>query len=182
MYKASIENNGDSRHYATTRHAGFVFDTEGKGVNPIDALLASLCGCMGHYVRDYLVDHQISHNGFTIEAEAGVTPDKARLAGIKVSIDLKDVRLDDRQAAEMLKVIETCKVYKILKVDPSVSVSLADRQASGFLLPDPIDMARVRSGDSGNPQEAAANGRTLKGACLTRIQHRRPALAPRELS
>lgn len=124
MFKASIENRGDSKYYATTRHSGFVLDTEGNGTNPIDTLLASLCGCMGHYVRDYIVDRQIAHSGFSIEAEAGVTPDKAGLAGIKVRIDLKDVKLNDQQAAEMLKFIEKCKVHKILKENPGVTVSL----------------------------------------------------------
>lgn len=124
MFKASIENRGDSKYYVTTRHGGFVLDTEGEGANPIDTLLASLCGCMGHYVRDYLADRQIMYDGFAIEAEAGVTPDKARLAGITVRIDLKEVRLDDQQAAEMLKYIEKCKVHKILHENPGVTVSL----------------------------------------------------------
>lgn len=124
MYKAVIENKGDSRYYATTRHSSFVLDTKGNGARPIDTLLASLCGCLGHFVTDYLVDHRITYNGFAIEAEAGVTPDKERLAQINVRIDLKDVRLDDRQAVEMLKFIEVCKVHKILKNDPGVTVSL----------------------------------------------------------
>lgn len=124
MYKAFIENRGDSKSYATTRHSTFVLDTEGKGANPIDTLLASLCGCMGHYVRDYLVDQQITHHGFSIEAQAGVTPDKARLADINIRIDLKDVRLDDQQATGMLKFIEMCKVHKILKDNPGVTISL----------------------------------------------------------
>src|ERR1039457_538139 len=124
MYKAIIENKGDSRYFATTRHDNFVLDTEGRGSNPIDTLLASLCGCMGHYVRDYLVEHQIMHSGFAIDAEAGVTPDKARLAGIKVRIDLKELRLDGQQAAEMLKFIEKCKVHKILRENPGVTVLL----------------------------------------------------------
>ena len=124
MFKASIENRGDSKYYVTARHGSFVLDTEGEGANPIDTLLASLCGCMGHYVRDYLTDRKIMHDGFAIEAEAGVTPDKARLADIKVRIDLKEVRLDDQQAAEMLKFIEKCKVHKILHENPGVTVSM----------------------------------------------------------
>jgi uncharacterized OsmC-like protein len=128
MFKAFIENRGDSKSYATTRHSTFVLDTEGKGANPIDTLLASLCGCMGHYVRDYLVDQQIACHGFSIEAEAGVTPDKANLADIKIRIDLQDVRLDDQQATGLLKFIEMCKVHKILKENPGVTISLSGRQ------------------------------------------------------
>jgi uncharacterized OsmC-like protein len=125
MYKASIENRGDSRHYAQTRYADFVLDTEGDGANPVDTLLASLCGCLGHYVRDYLVEHRILHSGFTINSEVKVTPDKAQLDKIDVRINLKDVVLTERQAGELLKFVENCKVHSILKANPGVAISLA---------------------------------------------------------
>jgi uncharacterized OsmC-like protein len=128
MYKATVENRGDSRHFATTRHAGFVLDTEGNGSNAIDALLASLCGCLGHYVRDYLNGRQIAHRGYSIEAKAGVTPDKARLAGINVRIDLKEVQLDHQQGAELLAFVEQCKVRTILADNPGVTITLAGQQ------------------------------------------------------
>lgn len=124
MYTASIENRGDAKYFATTRYSSFVLDTEGDGANPIDTLLASLCGCMGHYVRDYLVDHRIAHIGFAIKAEAGVTRDKTHLAGINVRIDLKEVKLDDRQVTELLQFIGNCKVHKILNENPGVTIAL----------------------------------------------------------
>jgi uncharacterized OsmC-like protein len=127
MYKAVLENRGDSKYFATTRHSTFVLDTEGNGANPVDTLLASLGGCLGHYVRDYLNEHTIAHNGFAIEANAGVTEDRSRLAEISVSIDLKDVALDERHAAALLDYIKVCKVYKILTENPGVAVSLAGR-------------------------------------------------------
>ncbi len=131
MYRASVENRGDSRHYATTRHDGFVLDTEGTGSNPIDTLLASLCGCLGHYVRDYLHGRQIAYRGYEIAAEAGVTPDKARLGGIVVRIDLKEVQLDDRQAAELLASVEQCKVRAALADNPGVTVTLVGHREGG---------------------------------------------------
>jgi uncharacterized OsmC-like protein len=124
MFKAFIENKGNSECYATTRHSSFVLDTKGNGAHPIDTLLASLCGYMGHYVRDYMVNHQIAHKGFSIEAEAEVIPDKARLADINVRIDMKDLKLKDQQVTEMLKFIEICPVHKILKENPGVTISL----------------------------------------------------------
>jgi len=126
MFKASIENKGDSMSYATTRHSSFVLDTKGKGANPVDTLLASLCGCVGHYVRDYLVDHQITHNGFYISADAGYTPEKT-LDKIKVSIDLKAVKLNNEQEKGMFKFIENCPVHNILKQIPGVDLSLAKK-------------------------------------------------------
>jgi uncharacterized OsmC-like protein len=128
MYNAIVENKGDSKYYATTRHSGFVLDTEEKESNPIDALLASLCACMGHYVRDFLGDRRIPHSGFSLEAKAGITPDKARLARIDVHISVKDAMLDDRQVSELLRSIESCKIHKIMKENPGLTVSLTSHQ------------------------------------------------------
>lgn len=124
MFKASIENKGDTISYAKTRHSSFVLDTNGNGANPVDTLLASLCGCVGHFVRDYLVNHQIAQNGFLISADAGYRPDKT-LDKIQVVIDLKAVKLDSGQAGELFKFIENCPVHKILKQVPGVTLSLA---------------------------------------------------------
>lgn len=130
MYKASIENRGDSRSYAATRHASFVLDTQGNGANPVDTLLASLCGCMGHYVRDFLTGQRIAHPVFAITAEAGVTPDKARLTEIRVCVDLGEVKLNDRQATDMLTFIRNCKVHNILNDGPGVTISLAGHRGN----------------------------------------------------
>jgi len=124
MYKASIENRGDSRSYAKTRHADFVMDTDGNGANPVDTLLASLCGCLGHYVRDYLIEHQVIYEGFIINSDANVTPDKSQLDKINVHINLKDIVLTDQQSGELLNYLNNCKVNKILKINPGVAISL----------------------------------------------------------
>jgi uncharacterized OsmC-like protein len=125
MYQASIENKGDSKYYAATRHSSFVLDTEGNGANPIDTLLASLCGCVGHYVRDYLVERRIAHGGFSVNAEAGNASDNASLGGIRINIDLKEVKLDQRQVSELMDFVGNCKVHKILSKNPGVAISLA---------------------------------------------------------
>lgn len=124
MYKASIENRGDSRSYTVTRHAKFVMDTEGNGANPVDTLLASLCGCLGHYVRDYLIEQQISYGEFAINSDAKVTPDKSRLDKINVLIKLKDAALTGRQSGELLEFLDNCKIHKILKINPGVAITL----------------------------------------------------------
>jgi uncharacterized OsmC-like protein len=128
MYKASIENRGDTRSYATTRHASFVLDTSGNGANPIDTLLASLCSCMGHYVRDYLLDQPIGQSGFSVHAAAGVASDEASLAEIQVRIDLGKMKLDGEQTTALLKFVENCKVHKILKENPGVRVTIAGQR------------------------------------------------------
>ena len=131
MFKASVENRGDTKSYATTRHASFVLDTNGNGANPVDTLLASLCSCMGHYVRDYLIDQQIKQSGFSIGAEAGVAKETASLAEIRVRIDLGEVALNERQRGELLEFVENCKVHKILSEHPGVTVTLLGNKSHG---------------------------------------------------
>ena len=115
MYKASIENKGDTRYFATTRHSAFVMDTEGREANPVDTLLAALCGCLGHYVRDFLRNRGLPSAGFTVAAQAAATADQSRLDSISVQIDLGEVRLQPAEEAGLLAFIERCKVYGTLR-------------------------------------------------------------------
>lgn len=123
MYRSVIENNGDSKFYAKMGDSSIVFDAAGNGANPVDAMLAALCACMGHYVRDYLDGHH-GKSGFSIEAEAGVMSDKTSLACIDVRIDLKSVKLNDREASDLLKVVQKSKIHRILNENPGVTVAL----------------------------------------------------------
>ncbi len=124
MYRASIVNVGDSKYYASTKDASFVLDTEGRGANPVDALLASLCACIGHYVRDYLREQRIAYRGFTIESEAGISADKSKLSEIRLWIALEDALLDEPQRSALLTYVERCKVHGTLKEGCPVKLSL----------------------------------------------------------
>jgi uncharacterized OsmC-like protein len=131
MYSAAITNKGDSRHYASTKDYNFVIDTEGKGAHPIDTLLASLCGCIGHYVRDYMRERRIACEGFTVTAEAEAARDKLRLSDIRVSIDLKGTPLDGHSKVELLKYVEHCKVHNTLKANSSIRIFFNDSEETG---------------------------------------------------
>lgn len=124
VYKASIENRGDSRHYATTRHSSIVLDTKGQGANPVDTFLAGLCGCLGHYVRDYLDKEGLIQDGFSIGAEADVTPENNRIGVIQVCVDLHDAKLGPLQKSELLTYIANCKIHQILAEVPGISLTL----------------------------------------------------------
>lgn len=124
-YGAAVENRGDSTYVATTRHGTFVMSTGGRGPNPVDTLLASLSGCIGHYVHDFLREREVANGGFAVSASATSTPDGARLAEIDVAIDVKGAVLDARQREELLRVAEHCKVHNTLKVGCEIRVGLA---------------------------------------------------------
>jgi uncharacterized OsmC-like protein len=115
MYKVMIENWGDSRFLATTRHGSFPMDTRAKAPNPVDTFLAGLCGCLGHYARDYLDGKAIPAPLFAISAEATATADHSRLADITIGIDLGDVRLAASQERELVAHVQQCKLYGTLR-------------------------------------------------------------------
>jgi len=124
MYRASAENFGDSRFYATTRHSSFTMDTEGKGASPVDTLLAAACGCVGHYVRDYLREQGVSCPTFPVTAEATATPDQSKLAGMTMVIDLGSTRLGEEREAAMLRSVEKCKVIGTLRLGCPIEIRL----------------------------------------------------------
>jgi uncharacterized OsmC-like protein len=128
MYRATIENWGDSRFLATTRHGSFAMDTKAKAANPVDTFLAGLIGCLGHYVRDYLDEKAIPAPHFGISAEATATPDQSRLAEITVQIDLGTVRLAAAQERELIRYVERCKLHGTVRLACPVNVVL-QRQA-----------------------------------------------------
>jgi uncharacterized OsmC-like protein len=115
MYKATTENWGDTRFVATTRHASFVTDTEGKGANPIDTLLAALGGCMGHHVHRYFVARGQPATAFRVTAESEAQPDASRIEAISVRIEVPSIRLNAEEEAAVLDEIGRCKIYGTLR-------------------------------------------------------------------
>lgn len=115
MYQASIENKGDSKYYATVKDKNFEICSCANGANPVDTLLASLCACVGHYVREFLIKEKIDNNGFVIRAEGDRAKNKEALSEISLFLDLKKTTLDQNQYAKMLEYSEHCKIHRILK-------------------------------------------------------------------
>ncbi len=128
MYAATVENRGDARYHATSRGYGFVLGPEGQGANPGDTLLAALCGCIGHYVRQFFRERRIAFDGFTLDARAETTPDESRLARIDVRLDLGSVRLDEPQRAELLAFVERCRIHRTLSAGCAIEVALGRRE------------------------------------------------------
>ncbi len=129
MYAVTIENRGDARYHATSRGYGFVIGPEGAGANPGDTLLAALCGCIGHYVRQFLKERGLASDGFALSAEAESTPDESRLARIDVRIDLAGTSLDEAGRKDLLAVAERCKIHNTLKAACSVTIALGKQPA-----------------------------------------------------
>jgi uncharacterized OsmC-like protein len=127
MYAVTIENRGDTRYHATSRGYEFVLGPQGAGANPGDTLLAGLCACVGHYVRQFLQERGIASDGFRIAAEAESTPDQSRLARIDVWFDLGRMSLPEPGRKLLLAAAERCKLHNTLKAACPVTIALGRR-------------------------------------------------------
>ncbi len=124
MYTVTMENRGDARFHATSHGYEFVVGPKGAGANAGDTLLAALCGCVGHYVRQFLKERGLASSGFRLSAEAESTPDESRLARIAVRIDLGQTPLDEQGREALLAAAERCKIHNTLKAACPVTISL----------------------------------------------------------
>ena len=131
MYAVTIENRGDARFHAASRGYEFVLGPQGAGANPGDTLLAGLCACIGHYVRQFLQERKLASHGFVIAADAESTPDESRLASIAVWIDLKDSPLDEAGRAQLLAAAARCKIHNTLKAACPVTIAFGKRPSQG---------------------------------------------------
>ncbi len=131
MYAVTIENRGDTRYHATSRGYEFVLGPQGAGANPGDTLLAGLCGCIGHYVRQFLQERGIASDGFRIAAEAESTPDQSRIARIDVWIDLEGMSLPEPGRKLLLAAADRCKLHNTLKAACPVTIALGKRPSQG---------------------------------------------------
>lgn len=116
MYSVSVENNGDMKFHATTGDYRFVMGIDGGGANPVDTMLAGLCGCVGHYVRDFFSGKGIACARFTIKGEARQTEDRSRLSGIDLFLNLNGATLDAAEEENLRAHIERCKLHATLKM------------------------------------------------------------------
>lgn len=130
MYAITLENRGDTRYHATSRGYDFVLGPQGAGANPGDTVLAGLCACVGHYVRQFLQERRLAGHGFSIRAEAESTPDESRLASIAVFIDLRDLPLDAAGREELLAAAARCKIHNTLKAACPVTLAVDPRPAA----------------------------------------------------
>jgi uncharacterized OsmC-like protein len=127
-YTASVVNRGDATYEATTRDSTFLMGTGGPGANPIETLLASLCACIGHYVRDYLQTAMVT-SMVASRAPSAVGVAEALTANSSEIFVVDGADLDERQRAELLRSAEHCKIHNTLKAGCDVRIAVADRTA-----------------------------------------------------
>jgi uncharacterized OsmC-like protein len=121
MYKVEITSNGGSLFNVKSKDYNFTVDTEGNGISPPAALLASLGSCIGAYIRKYCEGAGLAPVYFKISVEADFSKEPPlSFKAINVLIDLKDAKLDERRKRALLEFIKNCPVHNTLKARPDV--------------------------------------------------------------
>lgn len=125
MYQGSIHYQGGSVYRATTTKGQFTLATGGaQGSNPVEAMLASLCACMGHHAKEYFQEAGLPEPVFDLQAQADLAPDQTRLTGFKVAVDLAGTPLTPGQTTALLDRVRTCHIYRTLRQLEDIPVTV----------------------------------------------------------
>ena len=125
MYRVEIVNRGDTVFNVSSGDSEFIIDTKGKGVTPLDALLAGLGSCMGVYIRKYIEGAKLELKEFVITTEAEFSNEKpVCFRSINVSIDLKGVKLGGQRQKALIEFIKNCPVHNTLKSGPFIEIKI----------------------------------------------------------
>ncbi len=124
MYQAKIVSTGDDRYHATTSHGRFDMASDRTSSTPTEALLASLCACLGHYVADYLHQQQIQFSTYSVSAESDLAADRSRLGDIHVAVTVADIAMDEATKAAMLQYVTRCHIYGTLRANSAVRIDV----------------------------------------------------------
>jgi uncharacterized OsmC-like protein len=126
MYRVEIASNGGSLFNVKSKDYNFAIDTEGNGISPPAALLASLGSCIGVYIRKYCDGAGLVLGYFKISVEADFSKElPLSFKTINVLIDLEDAKLDERRKHALLEFIKNCPVHNTLKASPDVQLVIA---------------------------------------------------------
>lgn len=125
MYRVNIESSPDWTFSVKAGNAGFYMETKNNGVTPPDVLLAGLGSCIGVYIRKYAEGAGLALGRFDINVESEFSQDApVRFKVIKVSIDLKGFKLEERRQKALLEFIKNCPVGNTLKSNPAIETTL----------------------------------------------------------
>ena len=128
MYKVEVKHEKDLLFSVKSSNYEFVIDAKARdGITPPDTLLAALASCIGVYIRKYSEGGKLGLENFEILAEAEFSKEPPlSFKEIKVSIDLKGAKLDERRKDALLEFVKNCPVHNTLEGKPQVEIKIYD--------------------------------------------------------
>jgi len=125
MYKVEVTHNQDMAFNIKAGESAFEVDAKGKGLTPLDALLAGLGSCVGVYIRKYAEGSKLNLVNFKVNVSAELSKESPLcFRQVSVEIDLKSSPIDERRQKALLEFIKNCPVHNTLKADPSIEFKL----------------------------------------------------------
>ena len=125
-YQVELFNNGDSQFQVRSDDYVFTIDTQGNGVTPPAALLASVGSCVGVYIRKYYEGAHLAVPTFRVLVQAEFSQDQPiRFRSMQVSIELSGAPLDDRRKNALLAFVKHCPVHNTLLNTPQIDIAIS---------------------------------------------------------
>jgi len=125
MYKVQVTHNQDLAFTVKVGESEFIIDAKGKGLTPLDTLLAGLGSCLGVYIRKYAQGAKVNLDNFKINVSAELSSESPfSFRKISVDIDLKNSGLDERRQKALLEFIKNCPAHNTLKGNPLIEFKL----------------------------------------------------------
>jgi len=131
MYKATVTCTDHKTYHATGNHLAFDMGHDAEGASPIDVLLASLCGCISHYVGIFLDREAIAFEAFEVGANCMPSADNIDLGRISVDIHVQaqGAALSASAKEALCSFVTQCRVYRSLGASTRVKIR-ADQESA----------------------------------------------------
>jgi uncharacterized OsmC-like protein len=93
------------------------------GMSSVELFVGSVASCVGYFVGQFCARHDISREGFAVDAEWEMAEGPHRVGKIALAIRLPH-RLSPDMKERLLKVAHGCTVHQSLSGAPAVTIQL----------------------------------------------------------
>ena len=132
-----VQHRGGTRYDITSGPHTVVTDQpmedggSDAGMSPVDLFVGSLASCVAYFVGRYCARHQISCDGFTVEADWTMVEQPHRVGAIALRIRLPE-NLNPSERERLLRVAHGCTVHQSLVVPAQVDIELRTPASAGL--------------------------------------------------
>ncbi len=133
VLEISLYHNGGSRFTAEARHHRVVLDqpvedgATDQGMSPAELLLASLGGCVGQYLAQYLTTHGLSAKGLAVRVRTQASPRALHLGDFQVEVTVPG--LTERQLRALEETFPAGLVQNAIRLENKLQISAVSAPA-----------------------------------------------------
>jgi uncharacterized OsmC-like protein len=137
MFGMSVRHQGGDRYRIAIRGHEVLVDQpvvdggDDAAPTPTELFVAGLASCVAFYGGRYLRRHELPTDGFTVDAEFELAPDRpARVASIHIRVQVPDGFPEERREA-FLAVLRHCTVHNSITLKPDIAIAIeTERRAA----------------------------------------------------